>query len=163
MMIGTVAVAGRWRRMRHTSSPLSTGMFRSSSTRSGGCSVHALSAASPLATGFHLDVAAALERVADEIGDVLFVLDDQHPAAAAARHRHRARRRSARVAAAVGGKLGTVSARMVSRGGRAAWACTCMQLTLPIPVFWAVSARLIVGYEVTESRVTPSLHDATGT
>ena len=47
-------------------------------TRSGGWSATALSAASPLVDDFGLGVAAALERVLDEPGDVLFVFDDEH-------------------------------------------------------------------------------------
>ena len=37
--------------------------------------------------GFDFDVAAALERVLDEVGDVLLVVDDEHAAAPGARHR----------------------------------------------------------------------------
>src|ERR1044071_5356722 len=48
MMIGTFAVSGRARRMRHTSTPLSTGRFRSRTIRSGRSSLTAFSAVSPL-------------------------------------------------------------------------------------------------------------------
>ena len=45
--------------------------------RSGGRSVTALSAASPRADDFGVGVAAALERVLDEAGDVVLVFDDE--------------------------------------------------------------------------------------
>ena len=46
--------------------------------RSGGWSVTARSAASPLDDDLDLSVARPLERVLDEPGDVLLVFDDQH-------------------------------------------------------------------------------------
>ena len=46
--------------------------------RSGGRSATAFSAASPRADDFRVGVAAALERVLDEPGDVVFVFDDEN-------------------------------------------------------------------------------------
>ena len=78
MMIGSAAVAGRARSSRQTSVPSSTGRFRSRITRSGCRSPTALRAASPLVDDVDLGVAAALERVLDELGDVGFVFDHQN-------------------------------------------------------------------------------------
>ena len=46
--------------------------------RSGGCSLASFSAWSPLRRDLDDGVAAALERVLDEAGDVAFVFDDEH-------------------------------------------------------------------------------------
>ena len=76
MMIGTCGASARDRRMRQTSRPLRTGRFRSRMIRSGGCSVTAASAASP-GDDLGVGVAAPLERVLDESGDVVLVFDDE--------------------------------------------------------------------------------------
>ena len=63
-MIGTVAVAGRWRRMRHTSRPLSTGQVQVEQHEVGRLLGAGLQGGVAAGDQFHLDVAAALERVA---------------------------------------------------------------------------------------------------
>ena len=77
MMIGRWRVAGRPRRMRHTSKPESTGRFRSSTTTSGGRS--AIDGERGVAGADQLDrgLAVALERVGDQPADVGLVLDDE--------------------------------------------------------------------------------------
>ena len=102
-----------------------------------------------------LDVAAALERVADEVGDVLLVFDDQHAAAAAARHRYRPGG-----AARPGAphcwvwSPGTVSARMSGRIGVIGVSLRLHRLTLAPPDCRAVTRPLILGYAKTGNRCT---------
>ncbi len=64
--------------MRQTSTPLSTGRFRSRMMRSGGRAATAFERRVAAADDFGLGVAAAFERVLDQAGDVLLVFDDEN-------------------------------------------------------------------------------------
>ena len=100
--------------------------------RSGGCSVIARSAASPLDDDLHLGFAAALERVLDQAGDVVLVLDDQDPW----RPVHR----------------GSCLLRHPRRGGVMRCGIHVVLLTVARERFAVMTARLIVGYARTADR-----------
>ena len=77
MMIGRLAVAGRARTSRQTSVPSTTGRFRSRIIRSGGGFADRPERGVAARHDLDAGVAAPLERVLDELGDVDFVFDDQ--------------------------------------------------------------------------------------
>jgi hypothetical protein len=77
MMIGMLAVAGRLRTMRQTSVPLSTGRLEVEDDDVGRLLRYRAQRRVAAGDDVDLTVAGAFERVLDEPGDIVPVLDDQ--------------------------------------------------------------------------------------
>ncbi len=77
-MIGTLAVAGRPRRMRQTSVPLSTRKVEIEDDQIGCLFGHRSKRGVAAPDDLDTRVSRSLERVLDEASDILFVLDHEH-------------------------------------------------------------------------------------